>query len=189
VAISPSAGKGPYQNAANSNSSTDHLALLAFAQDEATGEDVVESAFVAPETDVKAVDHKIIDAQSGHVDQEAAGTEPHAGLPKIHWLAGGVGHIKPQQPLSQSRAPTGTLRDRKVEPSFKREEANTQSEIYGPELGKQLVERRSLTMIEKGIRDSHGRSRKRNKDRKRNHEENQIDDARHRANPESRAGR
>ncbi len=91
------------------------------------------SALAGCQADIETVDDEIIAAQDGDVHEQAASAETQAGLPEIHGVAGGVGYIKPQEALSQSCMPAGTLRESKVQPAFGCEKTYTEEEESRPD--------------------------------------------------------
>lgn len=161
-----------YLRGGNSELSADDPALCGFSQDEAAREEIVKGALSGRQADAQAIEQEIIGAHDGHVDEETAGAEAHAGLPEIDGLARGVAHIEAEKALSQSCSPRGTFGECEVKPAFEHKEANTQEEEETPRLSEELVEGRTCAMIEKGIRDSHPGRQERDKDRERDYEEN-----------------
>ncbi len=114
----------------------------------------MDGAFARSEADEEAIEHEVIATKNGYVREKSAAAEPKAGSPEIHGLASGVGYIKPEKAFAESGAPGGALGKREVEPAFGGEKSETDEEEVRAGLSEGIIQRRSGTVVEEGIRDS-----------------------------------
>ena len=94
-----------------------HEGVEVFAEDEGSGEVIVDGAFGGGDADESAIEDEIVVADDGGVGEEASGEEAQASAPEIYGSAGKVGEIETHKALAQSGAPTGTFESGEIDPA------------------------------------------------------------------------